>query len=318
MDDNHPQFISMKTLLILLSLVAGSSKICFAQIPAVAHGIIRHYDSLPEAGMKTAFTIWLPENYTTEKRYPVIYMHDGQMLFDANQTWNKQEWNADESMAKLIEQDSRNAAIIVGVWNRGANRYTDYFPQAPFEKLTKENRAIILQALIDANRVKGEFHPASDAYLSFIVKELKPFVDANFSTLRECESTFMAGSSMGGLISLYALCKYPDVFGGVACFSTHWTGIHRNANNPFPKAITEYLSEHLPLSSKKHRIYLDTGTETLDSLYQKHHETTCLIVQKMGYTNDTFRNRVENGADHSELAWGKRFPSAIRFLLQTE
>lgn len=283
-----------------------------------AAGKLIFSDSLPNAPKLFKTSIWLPPGYSKSKQYPVIYMHDGQMLFDAASTWNQQEWMVDESMANLIRADSQLSAIVVGIWNSGENRFRDYFPQKVFESLSPENQDSISSALNKVGRVKGTFQPASDTYLKFVVTELKPFMDRNFSTLSNRESTFMAGSSMGGLISLYALCEYPEVFGGIACFSTHWTGIHRNANNPFPKAMMQYLDRKLPAGNHSHRIYIDTGTETLDSLYKNHHETACSLIEAKGYMPQNFMNHVEYGDDHSEKAWSKRFPNAVRFLLNRE
>ncbi len=81
----------------------------------------------------------------------------------------------------------------------------------------------------------------SDEYLKFLVKELKPFVDKNYSTYTDAPHTFMMGSSMGGLISMYAICEYPEVFGGAICMSTHWPGIFVSENNPIPLAFQNYL-----------------------------------------------------------------------------
>ena len=106
----------------------------------------------------------------------------------------------------------------------------------------------------------------SDNYLKFIVKELKPFVDKNFSVSSDKANTFIAGSSMGGLISLYAICEYPDVFEGAACLSTHWPGVFNADHNPIPKAFMDYLKKHLP-DPKTHKIYFDYGDQTLDAMY---------------------------------------------------
>ena len=281
-------------------------------------GELQFTDSIRDAPNTFKTAIWLPPGYTEARQYPVIYMHDGQMLFDAASTWNQQEWMVDESMANLIRTDSQLSAIVVGIWNSGENRFRDYFPQKVFESLSPENQDSISSALNKVGRVKGTFQPASDTYLRFVVNELKPFMDRNFSTLSNRESTFMAGSSMGGLISLYALCEYPEVFGGIACFSTHWTGIHRNMQNPFPQAMIDYLSKNLPPASKNYRIYLDTGTETLDSLYARHHEAACSLLGTKGYSETNYMHQVALGENHSEKAWSKRFPAAVRFLLNRE
>jgi predicted alpha/beta superfamily hydrolase len=306
-----------RSILLFALLLISHSAQC-QQLAACSAGELRFTDSIRDAPKTFKAAIWLPPGYTEARQYPVIYMHDGQMLFDAASTWNQQEWMVDESMAALIRADSKLSAIVVGIWNSGENRFRDYFPQKVFESLSPENQDSISSALNKVGRVKGTFHPASDAYLRFVANELKPFMDRNFSTLSNRESTFMAGSSMGGLISLYALCEYPEVFGGIACFSTHWTGIHRNVQNPFPQAMMEYLSKNLPPASKNHRIYLGTGTETLDSLYKNHHEAACSLIMSKGYSETHFMHHVALGENHSEKAWSKRFPDAVRFLLSRE
>jgi enterochelin esterase-like enzyme len=290
----------------------------YAQILKSAFGSIRFFEKIPGASLETAIAVWLPPGYTSAKKYPVLYMHDGQMLFDAAITWNAQEWKVDETIANLIEEDSLNAMLVVGIYNRGEKRFSDYFPQKPYETLSTEEQQNITLALNEAGRINGPFRVASDAYLSFIVDELKPFVDAHFATRSDRNSTFLAGSSMGGLISLYALCRFPEVFGGIACFSTHWTGIHRNSNNPFPASMLEYVNKHLVKGEKSRRIYLDTGTETLDSLYLNHHREATELIKTKGYTASNFNTNIAIGADHSEKAWSKRFPEAVRFLMHRE
>ena len=94
--------------------------------------------------------------------------------------------------------------------------------------------------------MSAEFTPSSDNYLKFIVEELKPFIDSTYSTLIDKENTFIAGSSMGGLISMYAVCEYPNVFGGAACLSTHWPGTFEVENNPIPEIFYNYLTNNLP------------------------------------------------------------------------
>lgn len=165
--------------------------------------------------------IWLPATYDGKKRFDVLYMHDGQMLFDSATTWNKQTWDADDVVSTLMKNKTVKDFIIVAVWNAGAKRHSDYFPQQPFEQLTAVEKDTVTKQLQRVGRTNELFQPQSDMYLQFLVTELKPFVDANYRVHKTKEHTFIAGSSMGGLISMYAVCEYPDVFGGAACLSTH-------------------------------------------------------------------------------------------------
>lgn len=158
---------------------------------------------------------------------------------------------------------------------------------------------------------------SSDNYLKFMVKELKPFIDSTYSTLTEKEHTFVAGSSMGGLISMYALCEYPDVFQGAACLSTHWPGIFDTINNPIPSKFVAYLDENLP-DPKTHKIYFDYGTETLDALYGPFQTMVDSIMVKHNYNQENWKTLKFEGEDHSERAWNKRLDIPLKFLLSEE
>lgn len=124
----------------------------------------------------------------------------------------------------------------------------------------------------------------------------------------------IAGSSMGALISIYALCEYPDVFGGAACLSTHWPGIFTLENNPVLDAFFSYLEHHLPAPGKN-RIYFDYGTETLDSLYPALQTRVDNLLIKKGYTSKQWITRSWPGQDHSERSWRSRLDYPVLFLL---
>ncbi len=259
--------------------------------------------------------VWLPEDYSPKRKYPVIYMHDGQMLFDASNTWNKQSWTIDSTLGQLMKSKKIKRCIVVAIWNNGLQRHAEYWPQKAFELLSEPDRQIILKErkiLTATGAIQNV--PISDRYLKFIVKELKPYIDRHYATQPGPESTFMAGSSMGGLISLYALCEYPDVFGGAACLSTHWTGIYRLYNNPAPGCIFQYLKMHLP-DPATHKIYFDHGDKTLDSFYVTLQPEADSLFRSQGYTARNFLSMAFPGEDHSENAWKKRFSVPMEFLL---
>ncbi len=259
--------------------------------------------------------VWLPDGYDPKKRYAVLYMHDGQMLYDSTTTWNKQVWEIDEVMGKLLKKKEIRDCIVVGVWNTGQYRHIEYFPQKPFNSLTPEEKADILTSNQGDKNKKLMFDgPISDNYLNFLVKELKPAIDSSFSTLTDQKNTFVAGSSMGGLISMYAICEYPGIFGGAACLSTHWPGIIKVSENPIPAAFMTYLKEHLP-SPKDHKIYFDYGSETLDSLYKPYQQQADVIMKSKGYTFKNWMTRAFPGENHSEQAWRKRLDIPVVFLL---
>ena len=147
-----------------------------------------------------------------------------------------------------------------------------------------------------------------------MVKELKPFIDSKYPVYKDKDHTFIAGSSMGGLISMYAICEYPNVFGGAACMSTHWPGIFIKENNPVPDAFLNYLNSHLP-NPKTHKIYFDYGDKTLDAMYQPYQQRVDSIMKSKGYNEKSWITKFFPGDDHSENSWHKRFYIPLEFLL---
>lgn len=250
--------------------------------------------------------VWLPEGYDAGKRYPVLYMHDGQMLFDSSKTWNKQAWDVDDVMCALNKTHEIRECIVVAVWNNGEKRPSEYLPQKALEAAGEDVKKAANE------RTKGVY--LADNYLKFLVLELKPEIDKVLPTLPDPANTFIAGSSMGGLISLYAICEYPDIFGGAACLSTHWTGIFTNENNSIPQAMMHYLEQKLP-DPKSHKIYFDHGTTTLDSLYGPWQVLADEIMRKKGYSATQWTTRVFEGAPHTEKAWNSRLGIPLKFLL---
>ncbi|MFZ4057785.1 MAG: alpha/beta hydrolase [Ferruginibacter sp.] len=304
----------MKRILVFMVLCLSIS-VVKSQLPHVASGHLRRFTNFPSQYVDARnVDVWLPDGYDGKKQFSVLYMHDGQMLFDSLTTWNKQDWGIDETMSALMQQQQIKNCIVVGVFNSGANRHIDYFPQKPFESLTKAQQDSLLKA--NRNNGAGVFAGKiqSDMYLKFLVKELKPFIDKTFSTLQNQHNTFIAGSSMGGLISMYAICEYPKVFGGAACISTHWPGTFAVENNPIPTAFLQYLKTHLP-SPVSHKIYFDYGTETLDALYEPFQLQADAIMKAKGYTSKNWITRKFEGENHSEVAWRKRFSIPAIFLL---
>lgn len=258
--------------------------------------------------------VWLPADYSPAKKYAVVYMHDGQMLFDSTTTWNRQEWGVDETMSELLTQRKIRNCIVVAIWNNGKFRHPEYFPQKALQYLSEDDRTELMN-LSAGNEKLLQDGPLADNYLQFLVKELKPYVDQHFSTLSDRANTFIAGSSMGGLISMYAICEYPEVFGGAACLSTHWPGTFQPENNPVPDALLMYLKKHLP-SPQTHRIYFDYGDQTLDSWYEPFQLRADEIMRRAGYNESNWLTRKFPGEDHSERAWKKRLSIPLIFLLR--
>lgn len=287
-----------------------------AQLPSVVAGSLERIDSFPSKFITPRnVDVWLPAGYSPAKKYAVLYMHDGQMLYDTAIGWNKQSWDVDDVLSGLLSQGTIRNVIVVGVWNGGKTRHPDYFPQKPFEELSPVEQDTITAQLQRKGRTKAIFKPVSDDYLKFLVKELKPFVDKKYATLTNRSNTFIAGSSMGGLISMYAICEYPKVFGGAACLSTHWPGIFNMENNPIPQAFVNYMSKHLP-NPKKHKIYFDYGDQTLDAMYPPLHPAVDSVMKLRGYTEKNWVTRFFPGENHSENAWRKRLDIPLLFLLK--
>ncbi|MBS1508941.1 MAG: alpha/beta hydrolase [Bacteroidetes bacterium] len=297
--------------LLMISIAATRAQ----NLPRVASGTIERLENFPSAFV-TALNVdvWLPEGYSSAKKYSVLYMHDGQMLFDSTTTWNKQAWEVDDVLSKLLKEGKIKDVIVVGIWNGGARRHADYFPQKPYESLTQIQRDTITSQLQKLGRTKEVFTPVSDNYLKFLVTELKPAIDKKFSTNKDRAHTFIAGSSMGGLISWYAICEYPDVFGGAACMSSHWPGIFSMNNNPIPDAFVRYASDHLPKPGT-HKIYFDYGDQTLDALYPPLQQKIDAVMKRKGFTDKNWMTRFFPGENHSERAWRKRFDIPMLFLL---
>ena len=258
--------------------------------------------------------IWVPTNYSKDKKYSVLYMHDGQMLFDATITWNKQEWMVDDVLVKLTSENKINEVIVVAIWNIPTIRHADFFPKKPLLQLNQAEQKLIFEEAHKLNYPINLEDINSDNYLKFIVEEVKPFVDSNFSVFTDADHTAIMGSSMGGLISMYAICEYPKVFSKAACLSTHWLGFREFDNNPIPESFFKYMSKNLP-DPKNHKIYFDYGTETLDEMYETLQPQVDAIMISKGFDNSNWITKKFEGADHSEKAWNSRFTIPMEFLL---
>jgi len=145
----------------------------------------------------------------------------------------------------------------------------------------------------------------SDDYLQFIIHILKPRLDRQFRTIPSSESTYLMGSSMGGLISMYGVCEYPEVFGGAACMSTHWPGVYTNENNPIPTAFMDYLKNHLPAPGG-HRLYIP------------HQPKVDAIFRNAGYGGQDFKSKCFPGHKHEERFWRQRLAEPLTFLFSEQ
>jgi len=293
---------ALKILFVFLSFN------CIAQQPKPSAGsIIRFENYLSQYVQPRNIDVWLPPGYNAAKKYAVLYMNDGQMLFDSTITWNKKEWQVDENITALLKDKKIMECIVVAISNTGASRHAEYFPWKPIAKMKGPVKDSLL-----ANELEGKSQ--SDNYLQFLVKELKPFIDKQFPTYKDQRHTFIAGSSMGALISLYAICEYPKVFYGAACISTHWPGSLVHYSDDIPLAFIAYLENHLP-DPDTHRIYFDYGSVGLDSHYKKYQRMADKLMKEAGYKKKNWLTQEFPGADHSETDWGIRLQTPLGFLL---
>jgi predicted alpha/beta superfamily hydrolase len=235
--------------------------------------------------------VYLPPDYATNKsrRYSVLYLNDGQNLFDGATSFIPgQEWRVDETAQRLITTGKIEPLIIVGIYNT-KDRIDEYTPAA------------------DA---KYKLGGKADLYGRMLVEELKPFIDAEYRTRKDAGNTGLGGSSLGGLVSLYLALKYPAVFGRVAVVS------------PSVWFANKQIVHHVEAFRKRPgvRIWLDTGTKegrTAEEAQQTVNDARLLkeTLVKKGWKVRKDLNYLEaEGAEHNEAAWAARVASILTFL----
>ena len=305
----------MKSVLLLTFSLLINFSAAAQNVPQASSGSIRHFEQFPSQYVDARnVDVWLPESYNPKKRYAVLYMHDGQMVFDNSITWNKTAWEVDDVFGKLMDEKKIRDCIVVGVWNVDGKRSADYYPQKVIELMPEPTRTQVLEMVGNP--------PCADKYLKFLVTELKPFIDKNFSTRRNAKNTFVMGSSLGGLISAYALCEYPDIFGGAGCLSIHTPIISLEKldptnpaeDNPGAQAFRDYLMKNLPKANSR-KIYFDYGNRTIDVYYAPYQHRVDELMQQKGYNNKHWMTKFFDGDDHSEIAWSNRLHIPAVFLL---
>jgi enterochelin esterase-like enzyme len=277
-----------------------------------AGGTLTRWDRFPSAQVepRTVY-VWTPRGYAEGRgRHDVLYMTDGQNLFLPAEAYSGQTWQVAEHLQALIDAHKVRPTIIVGVWNT-PRRGSEY---APAGGQTPEDLALI-------GREWNGGPVISDRYVAFLASELKPFVDHTYRTDPRPPHTFAMGSSMGGLISLYAFVSRPDVFGGAACLSTHWPirGLQGLSDVEGTRRIADaylhWIDAHLP-PADHHRLYFDHGTADLDSHYAPFQQEMDAILSRHGYVSDrNAMSLVFPGATHNEVAWRARLDQPLEFLL---
>jgi predicted alpha/beta superfamily hydrolase len=267
-------------------------------IPKASVGRLEHFaNHLSRADLLPRHVdIWLPERYDLEPelRCRVLYMHDAQNLFDPRIAYGGQTWGIAEALTRL---GNLEPVMVVGIWN-SPERWCDYYPKVAFDCLEPDVKQKTFEIL------GGE--PKSSQYADAIVKDLKPWVDAHYRTSAAREDTFIMGSSMGGLISLFTLTQHPEIFAGAACLSTHWLAGENT--------MVDALASALP-SANQHRLYFDYGTITLDEGYEPFQQRMDGHLQEAGWDAGHYLTRKFVGAAHNEAAWCSRLEIPLNFLL---
>ncbi|MCC2608112.1 alpha/beta hydrolase-fold protein [Planctobacterium marinum] len=225
--------------------------------------------------------VWLPTAYLNNptRKFPVLYMHDGQNLVDPNTAFLHSDWRMDETIESLAAQGQITPPIIVGLYNT-EDRLEEY-----------------------ADNQKGR------DYLRFIVEEIKPMIDASYRTLKSKKHTAVMGSSMGGLISFLAAWYYPSVFGHAACLSPLFWG----------KTTVVVNAWQMVKANPKHklnaRLYLDNGTQDLERKLMPGCLNMLKVLQERGYREgNNLMWFKDEGAWHNEAAWAKRVWRPLTFM----
>ncbi|MCO6497370.1 MAG: alpha/beta hydrolase [Chitinophagaceae bacterium] len=231
---------------------------------------------MPQLNRNRRIWIYLPKGYEqTNKRYPVLYMHDGQNVFDAATSFSG-EWGVDEFLDSL--GGNCREAIVVAIDNGQSYRMNEYNPWEFMEF------------------GKGE----GDQYVDFLIKDLKPYIDKHYRTLPGKKSTSIAGSSMGGLISLYAVLKYPKVFGSAGIFSpAFWTA----------KGIDSTVVKKAKKMNSK--LYFYAGGKESESMIP---DMVRIEKEISKYSKSQLKELTDADAQHNEAAWRKYFPDFYKWV----
>jgi len=220
--------------------------------------------------------VWLPYSYKNDSRkYPVLYMQDGQNLFNPRTAFLGYDWKVDETMAALIELKKIQEVIVVGIYN-SRDRMDEY----------------------------NWFSDKGKSYASFIIRELKPFIDDHYHTYPDSKNTAIMGSSLGGLISFQLAWNYPGIFGKAGCLSnSFWVD----------ECEVFRMIKYDPVKLKDIRLYLDCGTEERQLI----NDNTKMYryLKKIGYTTgENLYWHVEEGGKHTEYDWARRLHLPLKFL----
>jgi predicted alpha/beta superfamily hydrolase len=255
-------------------------------------GNIKWHRAFPSKilGNRRDVLVYLPPGYRrfSRKTYPVLYLHDGQNVFDAATAFAGVEWGVDETAERLIRKKLIEPLIVVAVANMGEDRIHEYSPT---------------RGVIDARaKRKKRSRGLARLYGHFLMDELKPYIDSKYRTKRGREFTGLGGSSLGGLVTLAIGILYPQAFSRLIVMSPSiwWDefAIYR---------LVESVEQKPPL-----KIWLDTGTA--EPGWKQARELCNRLIEKDWRLSDDLAYLEAEGGDHSEAAWAARVEPALRFL----
>jgi predicted alpha/beta superfamily hydrolase len=236
--------------------------------------------------------VWLPPRYDAPengtRHYPVLYLNDGQNLFDRTTAFAGVEWQVDETADRLIRQELIPPLIVVGIDNAQSDRIKEYLPYRSFHPPV--------------------LRPQGKRYPGFLMEEVMPFLHERYRIARGPENTGMGGSSLGALISLYVVIERPGVFGQVLLESPSLFVSHRR--------ILKY-SRHFRQWPAKVFLAIGTresGREDKDRLVVEDVRELERSLRRSGLDDSRLLVRIDEGASHNEGEWAKRFPDALSFL----
>ncbi|MCC6815915.1 MAG: hypothetical protein IT267_05845 [Saprospiraceae bacterium] len=243
--------------------------------------------------------ILLPQNYDTNVKYKVVYLQDGQNLFDSLVAFQGEAMELQTILKNYFIDD----VIIVGIWNT-KKRYREYLGNTIYNALSRKNRKFI----------KREYGGIAqgDSYMNFLIKELIPYVEKEYSVSSQKDGRLIGGMSMGALISLYIALHYPEKFGGLLCMSTHWPLSVKKQKPSISEEYISILGSKLSLL-KDTRIYFDYGTENIDAWYSVPQENFNRLVEDYNITN--YKCIQFSGASHLMSDWRLRIGPALKWVL---
>ncbi len=241
---------------------------------------------IPQLKRSRRVWVYVPPSYNNStKRYPVLYMHDGQNVFDDATSFSG-EWGVDEAVDTLGSKTKE--CIVVGIDNGGSKRLNEYCPYDFDLKGIAANNS--------SNKGEGGL------YVDFLVKTLKPFIDKKYRTIKDQKNTFVAGSSMGGLISMYAVLKYPKIFGGAGVFSpAFWVG---------PKIFDDIKTKGKKVNSK---IYFYAGDEEGGTMVPM---TLRAFNEMHKVSKSKMCEVIRAGGKHNEQRWRMEFPLFYEWMMK--